>query len=302
MKPAIPIFALITVALIAFGFYQGMYAAPTEQTMGDIQRIFYYHVPSAWTAFVLFFVNFATSLVYLVRRYPEMSKTAARTGLIVAALATVAIAVWPAGPEMTIEIKLSYVLTVWVVYALFWAIAKYTDQEQADAWALGSAEVGVIFCTIVLITGPLWAKPVWGIWWTWDARLTTTLVLWLIYVSYLMLRRFSEGQQTPTIAAALAIFGFLDVPIVYMSIRWWRTQHPQPVIGGGSGSGLDPAMWRALLYNWLAFMCLAGLYVWIRYSIARAEQEVEREHAMQSLRGAGISEPQMQSPSIKGGR
>jgi heme exporter protein C len=229
MKAAIGIFAIITLALLAFGFYQAMYAAPTEQTMGDIQRIFYYHVPSAWTAFLLFFVNFVASIVYLV-----------------------------------------------------WRGAK------ADAWALASAEVGVVFCTIVLITGPLWAKPVWGIWWTWDARLTTTLVLWLIYVSYLMLRRFSEGQQTATIAAALAVFGFLDVPIVYMSIRWWRTQHPSPVIGGGQGSGLDPAMWQALLFNWLAFMCLAALLVGFRYAIARAEQELEDRLAMQSLAGGEI--------------
>jgi heme exporter protein C len=226
MKPGILIFAIITIALLALGFYQGMYAAPTEQTMGDIQRIFYYHVPSAWTAFLLFFANFIASIIYLVRRSPK-----------------------------------------------------------SDAWALATAEVGVIFCTIVLITGPLWAKPVWGIWWTWDARLTTTLVLWLIYVSYLMLRRFSEGQQTATLAAALAVFGFLDVPIVYMSIRWWRTQHPQPVIAGGSGSGLDPAMWHALLYNWLAFLFLAGLVVTMRYKIARAEQELEHAHAMQSLAG-----------------
>lgn len=242
MKPAILIFAIITVALLAFGFYQGMYAAPTEQTMGDIQRIFYYHVPSAWTAAVLMFVNFLASIIYLVRR-----------------------------------------------------------SAKADAWALASAEVGVVFGAIVLITGPLWAKPVWGIWWTWDARLTTTLVCWLIYVSYLMLRRFSEGQQAPTIAAVLAVFGFLDVPIVFMSIRWWRTQHPAPVFGGGPNSGIDPAMRFAIYSNWLAFLCLASLFVWMRYSIARAEQELEDEHAMQSLRGAvGSSEPQMQ-PS-KGGR
>src|SRR5689334_10854894 len=119
MRLGITAFAIITIALLAFGFYQGMYAAPTEQTMGDIQRIFYYHVPSAWTAFILFFANFIASVIYLFRRGPK-----------------------------------------------------------ADAWALASAEVGVVFCTIVLITGPLWAKPVWGIWWTWDARLTTTLVLW----------------------------------------------------------------------------------------------------------------------------
>jgi heme exporter protein C len=227
MKPAIPIFAIITLALLGFGFYQAMYAAPTEQTMGDIQRIFYYHVPSAWTAFILFFANFIASVIYLVRR-----------------------------------------------------------GAKSDAWALASAEVGVVFCTIVLITGPLWAKPVWGIWWTWDARLTTTLVLWLIYVSYLMLRRFSEGQQTATLAAALAVFGFLDVPIVYMSIRWWRTQHPQPVFGGGPNSGIDPAMRFAVYANWLAFLFLAGLFATMRYKIARAEQELEHEQAMQSLAGS----------------
>ena len=90
----------------------------------------------------------------------------------------------------------------------------------------------------MLLTGPIWARPIWGIWWTWDARLTSTLVLWLIYVSYLVLRHYATGGQVPVLAAALGIFGFVDVPIVYMAIRWFRTQHPQPVIGGGQGSGL----------------------------------------------------------------
>ena len=89
----------------------------------------------------------------------------------------------------------------------------------------------------------------WGIWWTWDARLTTTLVLWLIYVSYLVLRRFAAGGQTQVLAAAFAIFGFADVPIVYMSIRWFRTQHPSPVMGGGENSGLAPAMLHVFLTN-----------------------------------------------------
>jgi heme exporter protein C len=225
MRPLVLVFVVITLALLAYGFYQGMYAAPTEQTMGDIQRIFYYHVPSAWTAFVFFFVNFLASIWYLIKR-----------------------------------------------------------RATTDALALASAEVGVVFCTIVLVTGPLWAKPVWGIWWTWDARLTTTLVLWLIYVSYLILRRFSDSQQTPTLAAALAIFGFLDVPIVYMSIRWWRTQHPQPVIGGGPNSGLDPSMKVALYSNWLAFMAMAALIVWVRYRLAVKEQRLEEEHRARTLR------------------
>jgi len=225
MKLALVLFIAVTVALLGYGYYQGMHAAPTEQTMGHIQRIFYYHVPSAWTSFIFFFINFIASIWYLAKR-----------------------------------------------------------NLKADALALASAEMGVVFCTIVLVTGPLWAKPVWGIWWTWDARLTTTLVLWLIYVSYLILRRFSDSQQTPTLAAALAIFGFLDVPIVYMSIRWWRTQHPQPVIAGGQGSGIDPEMRFALFANWAAFLAMAALITWFRYRLAIGEQQVEEEHRARALR------------------
>ncbi|HSL69828.1 MAG TPA: cytochrome c biogenesis protein CcsA [Longimicrobiales bacterium] len=224
MRPGFLIYALATMALLSYALYQGMMVAPTERTMGEIQRIFYYHVPSAWTAFLCFIANFLASIAYLVRRNPK-----------------------------------------------------------ADAFAVTTAEVGVVFTTVVLITGPLWAKPVWGIWWTWDARLTTTLVLWLIYVSYLMFRRFSTGQQTATLAAALAIFGFIDVPIVYMSIRWWRTQHPKPVIAGGAGSGIDPEMWSALLWNLAAFVAFAGLLVWVRYRLERTRQQIDELHALHAL-------------------
>ena len=99
------------------------------------------------------------------------------------------------------------------IVGLYFLIKKFFSAEtRTDALAVVSAEVGVVFCTVVLVTGPLWARPVWGIWWTWDMRLTSTLVLWLIYISYLMLRRFSTSGQTPVLAAALAIFGALDVP------------------------------------------------------------------------------------------
>src|SRR5271165_735798 len=207
MKALRSFWILLTVALLGYGFYQAMYVAPTEATMGDVQRIFYYHVPSAMVSFLFFFASFVASILYLVWRRNFPSRALA-----------------------------------------------------ADALALASAEVGVVFCTIVLITGPLWARPVWGIWWTWDARLTTTLVLWLVYVSYLLLRRFAAGPQMQTLAAVLAIFGYVDVPIVYMSNRWWRTQHPAPVFGGDSGSGMAPAMVSALMWNMLAWL-LWGLLI-----------------------------------------
>jgi len=224
MKILFRLCLVCTALLLGYGFCQAMYIAPTEATMGDVQRIFYYHLPSAWVAFLLFFVNFLASIWYLVRR-----------------------------------------------------------NIGADAMALASAEVGVSFCTIVLITGPIWARPIWGIWWTWDARLTSTLVLWLIYVSYLVLRHYASGGQVPVLAAALGIFGFLDVPIVYMAIRWFRTQHPQPVIGGGQGSGLHPTMWHAVLWNLAAFAMLALMFVWVRYRQALEEHALEEAHAQASL-------------------
>ena len=224
MKRPFTFFALVTLALLSYALYQGLVVAPTESTMGNVQRIFYYHLPHAWVAFLLFFVNFLASIWYLIRR-----------------------------------------------------------TERSDALALASAEVGVVFCTVVLVTGPLWARPVWGIWWTWDARLTSTLVLWLIYVSYLVLRRFATGAQTQVLAAALSIFGFLDVPIVYLSIRYFRTQHPQPVIAGGEGSGLDPRMWTAVLWNLAGFLSFALLLIWMRYRLALAENAVEEAHANRDL-------------------
>jgi heme exporter protein C len=222
MKKVFPILCILTAFLLSYALYEALVAAPTEQTMGDVQRIFYYHVPSAWTAFLLFFVNFGASVYYLIKRSPS-----------------------------------------------------------ADIVALVSAEVGVVFCTVVLITGPIWARPVWGIWWTWDMRLTSTLVLWLIYVSYLFLRRFAASGQTPLLAAALAVFGALCVPFVYFSIWFFRTQHPQPVMGGGGS--IDPRMLHVLLINWLAFMCFALLVCWSRYRLEKLKREVDAAHALQSL-------------------
>jgi heme exporter protein C len=154
---------------------------------------------------------------------------------------------------------------------------------MADAWALAGAEVGVVFCTVGLTTGPLWARRAWGIWWTWDARLTTTLVLWLIYVSYLLLRRFSAGPQMQTLAAVLGIFGALDVPIVYMANRWWRTQHPAPVFGGAEGSGMDPSMVGALLWNMLAWFAWGALILAIRYHVERKQQKIDEAEATAAL-------------------
>jgi len=223
MKRAFPIFAVLTGMLLGYAFYEAMFVAPTDQLQGDVYRIIYYHVPSAWTAILFLLTNFVASIVYLVRPNPK-----------------------------------------------------------TDAIAVSSAEIGVVFCTVVLVTGPIWARPVWGIWWApGDIRLTSTLVLWLIYVSYLVLRKFSNSSQTPRIAAALAIFAALDIPLVYFSIWFFRTQHPQPVIGGGGS--IDPAMLRVWLINWAAFLCFGLLIFFARYRIEILRREVEEGQSLESI-------------------
>ena len=194
---------------------------PTEATMGVVQRIFYFHVPVAWVAFLAFLVVFVGSILYLGKR-----------------------------------------------------------ESKWDILAYSSAEVGIVFTTLVLITGPLWAKPTWGVWWVWDARLTTTLVLWLIYLAYMMVRTFAlEESQGARFAAVVGIVGFIDVPIVALTIVLSRTQHPGPVIFEG---GLAASMLLTLLVCLAAFTVLYVLLLQLRISLREAEVEIAKLKQAQS--------------------
>lgn len=185
---------------------------------------------------------------------------------------------WVAPLESTMreiqKIFYFHVACAWTSFAAFFVVfvanVAYLAKRQMkwDWLGVAAAEVGVVFCTVVLITGPLWAKPVWGIWWTWDARLTSTFVLWLMYLSYLLLRTLmDDATRRATVCAVFGIFAFLDVPLVYFSIRIWRTQHPQPVIAGGEGSGLDPAMRQVLYFSVVAMLFLMALMIRQRYRL-----------------------------------
>ena len=153
----------------------------------------------------------------------------------------------------------------------------------ADAWAIASAEVTVVYASICLLTGMIWAKPVWGIWWTWDERLTSMLLLWLLYVSYLMLRKLSSTGQTHTLAAILSIFAAIDVPIVYMSIRWWRTQHPAPIFFGGPDTGLAPSMLPAFGWDLIGWAMWGAFLLALRYALERRRQQAEQDAALQAI-------------------
>jgi heme exporter protein C len=135
----------------------------------------------------------------------------------------------------------------------------------ADRWARAGALVGVIFTTVTLVMGSLWAKQVWGQFWVWDARLTSTLVLWIIYAGYLLVRRLAEpGRPAARIGALVGIFGFVDVPVVHFSVTWWVTQHPGPVV---INDALPPEMLATFLFTMLCTVVFAAVLVVVRYRI-----------------------------------
>ena len=147
-----------------------------------------------------------------------------------------------------------------------------------DSFAHASAEVGVIFVTLALITGIIWARPVWNTWWTWEPRLTTTLILWLIYVAYLMVRSYAPTQSKGAIyAAVVGIIGFVDVPIVYYSVVWWRSIHPSPVVGPFAQSdALDGTMALILLYSLVTFVFFFAYIVMERMELKTSEESLGR--------------------------
>ncbi len=145
------------------------------------------------------------------------------------------------------------------------AIYLRSENLAADRLARAGAVVGLVFTTVCLVMGMLWAKPIWGAFWTWDARLTSTLVLWIIYAGYLLVRRLAEpGRQAARFAAVVGIFGFVDVPVVHFSVTWWRTVHPGPVI---VNDALPPEMLATFFFTMACTLALAAVMIAIRYRL-----------------------------------
>lgn len=203
---------MIFIALVlVFGY------APMEKTMGMAQKIFYFHVPSAFMAFTSFAVVFVASILYLKSK-----------------------------------------------------------NDKYDRVASSAAEVGTLFALIVLLTGPIWARSAWGVWWTWEPRLTTTLILFLIFIGYLMLRNYGAiGEQMKKYSAVVGIVGFLDVPIVYTSINWWSpeaTAHPRSL-------ELEASMKFALTFSFVTFSILLLFLILKRIDLERLRNQLEAKKA-----------------------
>ena len=156
----------------------------------------------------------------------------------------------------------------------------YRKDSKWDTVAHCAVETGVIFCTIVLITGPIWAKPIWNVWWTWDPRLTTTLILWFTYVAYLMLRRVVKENQQANLAAVFGIIGFINVPITFFSIRLWRTIHP--VIITSKGFNMSWPMKFSLIITFIAFCFLFFSMLISRIRLERLKRRIEEINEIMS--------------------
>jgi heme exporter protein C len=215
-----------TALLMVVDLYLILIYAPRERVMGDVQRIFYLHMPLAWNALLAFLVTFIYSIRYLRKRSVEHDRLAA-----------------------------------------------------------ASAEIGSLFTTLALITGSLWARSAWGTYWTWEPRLTTAFILWLMYLFYLILRRYIEDRERARlISSVYGIMAFINVPIVFMSIRWWRTVHPVLIESGGVK--MDPPMVLTLFFSLFTFTVFYLLLLWERARLARVEDELEilKEHLREGLR------------------
>ncbi len=240
--------------------------------------------------------------------------TKAAYGLGIATLAMMTAAIFmvfvyvPTEAQQGIVQRIFYfhVPCAWVAFAAFAFVAissgfyLWLGQQVWDDLAYAAAEVGMLFCTLVLITGSIWAKPIWGAWWTWDSRLTTTLVLWLLYGGYLTLRVMGdEIPQVSRLAAVVGIVAAADIPVIVVSVRLWRTIHPAVIVTRQGGHGLeDPRMIATLLVSMVAFTALCAWLMMLRFATLRTMAHIINLGRQLALVEAEIADSNAQSSRI----
>lgn len=203
-----------TFVAMMIALYMVFIWVPLEKTMGAVQKIFYFHVGTAWVGFFAFFIVFVCSIAYLK-----------------------------------------------------------TKNRKWDIIAESSAEIGVVFITLVIITGPIWARSAWNTWWTWEPRLTTSLILWFIYIAYVLVRASSmESEKKARLAAIFGIIGFLDVPIVFLSIKFWSLNHPFLIENGKMN--LEPAMFQTMMVSVVTFTLVYAYFLLKGIKIAQVRDEI----------------------------
>jgi len=174
-----------------------------------------------------------------------------------------------------------------------------------DRLARASAELGFLFTTLVLISGSLWGRPIWGTWWQWEARLTTTLILWFIYLGYFMLRSYAgDREKAARHSAVLGIIGMIDIPIIHQSVKWWRTLHPEPVVLDTTGPNLPDSMLYTLLVCFVGFTVLYAFLMGMKYRVESARDEIGEREMTRMFEASAAQQPAVDTtsaPSISGG-
>jgi heme exporter protein C len=225
MPRGLKVLTIITVILFAVACYAVLIYAPREAVMGDVQRVFYFHVAAGWVGALAFLVAVVAGVLYLV-----------------------------------------------------------TKNRKWDTVGLSSIEIGVVFTFINIVTGSVWARPIWNTWWTWDPRLVTATVMELVYIAYLMLRQgIDDPDRRARFGAVYAIIGFLSVPLTFLSIRIFRTIHPV-VIGntdpGAEGTfDMTPKMLQAFMFSLVTFTFVYATLLWHRMRLQGLADRVEQEKA-----------------------
>ncbi|MFA5891347.1 MAG: cytochrome c biogenesis protein [Actinomycetota bacterium] len=221
------------------------------------------------------------------KRIPLWKILALPTVALMGVLVYAALALAPEDADQGPAQRIFYihVPSAWIAFLAFAVVfvasvaLLATGKRKWDDRAVASAEVGVVFTTVVMLTGPLWARPVWGVYWEWDPKLTAVFILWLIYMSYLALRSYvPDPSRRARFSAVLGIAGFLDVPIVYLAVRWWRGLHPEAVVLGKGGPQLPASMLQILLFGVFTFTLLYLVLFTLRLHVGRlrsAQEEVQ---------------------------
>lgn len=285
-KPnALKLLDAISVLLFILATAMVFWYAPLEAVMGQVQRVFYFHVATGWVGMVGFFFATAFSILVLAK---GGGKGRLMAGLALASLASMILlaGVWrsagenPAANNLRTAMYLAGILFVFFG-VLWWGIRKQADVPYWDVLAVAAVELGILFSMINIITGSIWARPIWNTWWTWDPRLVTSTIMVLLYFAYLMLR---QGVDNPArrarFGAVYALFGFVSVPITFLSIRIWRTIHPV-VIGSGDpeavGSfNMTTEMTQTLLFSLFVFTVVFFSLLWNRIRMGQLRDRVEQ--------------------------
>ena len=219
----------VVVGLLAVTLGYGFFVVPVDRSQGDIARLMYLHVPSAWIAYAAFFVTFAASLRYLLGRRTPM------------------------------------------------------ERLGVDRLAAASAEVGLVFTGVAILTGMVWGRATWGVWWDWDPRLTTTALLFLLYLAYVLVRgSITDRMRRARLSAVLGVIAFANVPVVHFSVLLWRGLHQVPTVIRPDQPSIAPSLLTALLANVAAF---TALYLWLTHTRERLERIRDESDALVAAPG-----------------